>query len=362
MDDDVTFDQPITFNTLTHVTSLQNTQNILQEDFKMQVVGDYSCVNKLTDSNGRYHPLYSTPFFWAAPDKHDTTTAIRYGNVGFSLKSLEILNKLRFYYVEFLDYVTKTAARIMLTNKDYDHLLRRFNPLDESMEGKVPVLFKDGEWLRSTSFYNVNNDEILLDIEFLLDVVPQQHTVYCKYVKCFDPRPIIAAHGRKCGAVSVYNGNLDIFRLISLFARYQGLNCYEFRSPAFMGELILVIQSVSCTNNFIMDESIDFIADHNNSYKKADYVFCEIDLGKAFDMQEIQPRDMKNVQALDFLYQHFGTLPNLQTLLNVLTKGISNMKSEKTVKEVFHVFFQCFLSSGAKQLVKKDLVNFLCSL
>jgi len=124
MDDHVTFHQPTTFSTLTHVTSMENTEMILQEGFKMQVVGDYSCVNKLNDSRGSSHPLARIPFLWMAPDNHETTAAIRYGNVAFSLKQLSQLQNLRFYYVEFLDYVTKTAARIMVTNKNYDHLFR----------------------------------------------------------------------------------------------------------------------------------------------------------------------------------------------------------------------------------------------
>lgn len=364
MDNDITFEQPSAFNTLSHVTSLQNTQNILQEDFKMQVVGDYSCVNKLTDKQGCYHPLYSTPFFWMAPDNHDTTTAVRYGNVSFSLKSLEKLEQLKFYYVEFLDYVTKTAARIMLTTKDYDHLFNRFDPLNETMEAKVPILFKDKEWLRYTSFSNASNDEILLDVEFLLDVIPLQQAMYCKYVKCFDPRPIVTTYGRKCGAVLVYNGKLDIFRLISLLARFQGFYSYEFRSPSFTGELIFAIQAVSCTNEFIMDEDLDVAAiDHRNSAcKKADIVLSEIDFGKAFDMQEIQTADWQNIQILDFIFQRSGTLPNVQTMLNVLTKAISKMESEKTFGQIFTVFFRCFLSSGAKQRVKKHLVNVLCGL
>lgn len=362
MDDHVTFDQPITFNTLTHVTSLENTHNILQENFNMQVVGDYSCVNKLIDSNGRHHPLCFTPFFWMAPDNHGTTTAIRYGNVAFSLKNLEILKQFNFYYVEFLDYVTKTAARIMLTRKNYDQQLKRFEPFNEVMEGKIPVLFKNGEWMCYKCLSNVTNDSIPLDIEFLLDDLPQQNNVYCKYVKCFDPRPIITTHGWKCGAVSVYNGNLDIFRLISLFTRYQGLNCYEFRSPTFMGEIILIIQAVPCTNDFVADGNIGCFTDCNHNCEKPDHVLCKMDLGKAFDMQEIQPMDWASVQKLDFLYQHSGTLPNTQTLLNVLVKGVAAMKSEKTVGEVLSIFFQCFISSGAKQSVKKYLLNVLCSL
>lgn len=364
MDDHVTYHQPTTFSTLTHVTSMENTEIILQEGFKMQVVGDYSCVNKLNDSRGSVHPLARIPFLWMAPDNHETTSAIRYGNVAFSLKELTQFQNLRFYYIEFLDYVTKTATRVMVTNKNYDHLFLRFDPNDATQAGKIPVMYNGNEWIRYTSFSNKRNDRILLDVEFLLDFTPSPEGVYCRYVKCFDPRPIVTPYGKVRGAVKVYNGNLDVLRLLCLLVRYQGLNTYELHSNTFITELVSTIQSIRCRDDFVQDYGFDELVENHDdcNFLKADCVFARIDFGKVFDTKEYSELEWRNVQILDFIYHGSGSIPNTQTMLNVLHKAIKRMKSEKTMAEVFALFFRCFLSSGAKKQVKKAFINMLLSL
>ena len=365
MEEQVVFHQPTNFDTLTHVTSLENAEVILQEGLKMQVVGDYSCVNKLKDKRGCAHPLIRAPFLWMAPDTHDTSAAIRYGNVAFSFKNLSKLQHLNFYYVEFLDYVTKTAARIMITRKNYDHLFRKFDPTDEAQHGKNPVMFNGTEWIRFTSFSNSRNDEILLDVEFLFDVTPLQSELYCSYVKCYDPKPIVNPYGKVRGSVKVYNGNMDVIRLIVLLARYQGWNRYELRSNRFVTDLISSIQGIRSTDHFLPEHCIDdvlLMREDSRGCQKPDHILTEIDFGKIFDVKKYSPNDWKCVQMLDLLFSDGGCMPNTQTMTNVLCKAVCGMKSERSITEVLNLFFRCFLSGDAKQVVKKVLINLLCTL
>ena len=61
----------------------------------------------------------------------------RYGNVGFSFKSLNrklcvegrIREGLNFYFIEVIEYKTQTACRILITNQDYPQL-KKINPLE----------------------------------------------------------------------------------------------------------------------------------------------------------------------------------------------------------------------------------------
>ena len=364
MDEHVTFHQPTNFDTLTHVTSMENAEVILQEGLKMHLVGDYSCVNKLKDKRHSVHPLIKTSFLWMAPDTHDTTSAIRYGNVAFSLKNLVKLEKLNFYYVEFLDYVTKTAARIMITDKNYDHQFRRFDPTDEAQHGKNPVMFNGIEWVRFTSFSNSRNDEMLLDVEFLLDFIPLQKELNCSYVKCYDPKPIVTPYGKIRGSVRVFNGSMDVIRLIALLARYQGWNNYELRSNPFVTDLISAIQGIRSSDHFLPEHFIDdlLLMQEDGVCRKPDRLLTEIDFRRIFDEKEYSPNDWKCVQMLDLLFSHDSSVPNTQTIINILCKAVSDMKSERSVSDVLNLFFKCFLSGEAKRIVKKMLINMMCTL
>lgn len=362
MDETVSFKEPISFDTLTHVTSLENTEQILQEGLKMQLVGDYSSVNKLKDKQGTAHPLLDTPFIWMAPDTHHTNTAIRYGNVAFSLKNLSKLEQFKFYYIEFLDYVTKTAARIVITRKNWDHLLCRFDPTDESQYGKIPVIFNGSEWMRFSSFSNSRrNKEATLDVEFLLDVTPPEHDLCCSYVKCYNPKPIVTLHGKVRGSVKVYNGNLDVIRLVVLLARYQGFNRFELHQNTFLTDLISTMQSIRCSDHFLPENFLDE-QENRITYAKPNHILGEIDFAGIFDVKEFGVNDWKRVQMLDVLFCENGCMPNTQTMLNVLSKAIGQMKSERSTREVFNLFFKTFLSSSAKRLARKSLINLLCTL
>jgi len=362
--DKANYHESINFNTLTHVTSLENAEAILQEGLKMHTVGvNYSCITKAKDKRGNPHPLMKTPVLFMATDNQETTTAIRYGNVAFSLKNLSRLKKLKFYYVEFVDYMSKVGVRVLLTTKDYDHLFVRFDPMDEKQHDTIPFFYDGAEWSRHTQLSKSRNgDKIQLDVELILDFVPPQCEMCCRYVKCYDPKPFFTASGKLHGNVKVHNGSMDVLRLIALLARYQGYNCFQFRSNAFVHELISALQRMDYRDDFLPEHSIDELMCLDEKDMKPDFLLSQIDFGKVFDTKEFSAKHWKKVQILDFVYHQSSALPNVQTLLNVLNKGVGSMQSEKTAKETLTLFLHTFLSGRAKRNIKRMLVNLICSL
>lgn len=77
---DVKFRDADVFDTLSHVTMIENTEKILQEGLKLQKVDDYSCVNKCNDDRGFHHPLQNVLFLWVGADKLQNFNVTRYGN------------------------------------------------------------------------------------------------------------------------------------------------------------------------------------------------------------------------------------------------------------------------------------------
>lgn len=277
--------------------------------------------------------------------------------------NLEFLQDMRFYYVEFLDYVSKSAVRIMVTKRNYDDVFRRFDPFDEEQEGKVPCLYKNGEWIKYLAFSNSREKNILLDVEFVLDSLPSQDLLYCSFVNCTDPRKMITPDGRSLGSISVYNNETDILRLITLLVRYQGF--YQFVYPRLeqIGLLISIVQNISCQDSCLDDRETNTLPSSENlDVWKADRVLSGIEFCVAFDVSRVNEQGHFSIHILDVLFNESDSLPNGHCMLNAICKGIKYMTAERSLKDVFETFFQYFLSKQAKFKVKRVLVNLFCSI
>lgn len=363
LEPDVKFHDADVFDTLSHVTMIENTEKILQEGLKLQKVDDYSCVNKCNDDRGFHHPLQNVLFLWVGADKLQNFYVTRYGNVRFSMKNLEFLQDMRFYYVEFLDYVSKSAVRIMVTKRNYDDVFRRFDPFDEEQEGKVPCLYKNGEWIKYLALSNSRKKNILLDVEFVLDSFPSQDLLYCTFVNCTDPRKMITPDGRSLGSISVYNNETDILRLITLLVRYQGFHQFVYPRLEQIGLLISIVQNISCQDSCLDDRETNTLPSSENlDVWKADRVLSGIEFCVAFDVSRVNEQDHFSIHMLDVLFNESDSLSNGHCMLNAICKGIKYMTAERSLKDVFETFFQYFLSKQAKFKVKRVLVNLFSSI
>ena len=135
------------FDTLSHVTTLENASSILQYGFKPRPVNDSSVVNPTYDlmdvKTGNkitprpLHPIGSSRVLWYGPCKFSQLqtpeyTVERYGNILFSMSSLDGYEGIRrsglkFYFIEVIEYLTTSACRILVSNKVYPSL-KRYDP------------------------------------------------------------------------------------------------------------------------------------------------------------------------------------------------------------------------------------------
>ena len=148
------------FDTLLHVTNWHNVVSILKEGFEPRPVRSNSIVNsktELLDDDTKnpidprpLHPLGESKVMWyglgnTGELRNPGYTALRYGNVAFSMKSLRgyeglIRHDMKFYFIEVIEYVKKSACRILVSIKVYDQL-RHFDPTKRGN----PLYFDGGQ-------------------------------------------------------------------------------------------------------------------------------------------------------------------------------------------------------------------------
>nr|XP_022319003.1 uncharacterized protein LOC111121842 isoform X2 [Crassostrea virginica] len=167
------------FDTLSHITTLENASSILQYGFKPRPVNDSSVVNPTYDlmdvKTGNkitprpLHPIGSSRVLWYGPCKFSQLqtpeyTVERYGNILFSMRSLDgyegiIRDGLNFYFIEVIEYMKSSACRILVSHKDYPSL-KRYDPYTIGGPLYIKKLIKGAHYITCVNS-NVTMEESL---------------------------------------------------------------------------------------------------------------------------------------------------------------------------------------------------------
>ncbi|PSK91583.1 hypothetical protein [Taibaiella chishuiensis] len=150
---------------LYHVAHLKTAVRILEDGkIKQSLIYDKSKLNK-----DRILVCWLSPNFWA--------NGSRYGNISFEFEFAPLVKHKNYYWVESINY-TPDACRILITEKDYDGILERYDPTD----GKGPWFFDKAS---NTHYWN---GKYCLEFMFEQDM-SLRHAIEIDFVK---------HHGRYC--------------------------------------------------------------------------------------------------------------------------------------------------------------------
>ena len=195
------------FDTLLHVTTCKNAALILKTGFRPTSVRSNSVVNSETELLVKMesieprplHPLRESKVIWYGAGntsdlRNPEFTVVRYGNVVFSMQRLDGFEGifrigLKFYFIEVIEYVKKSACRILVSHRDYP-LLRPFDPelIGSPLYIKRGQLYYNSLLKRSDGIICENDLEIMkeeTDYRFQKDYDLNHCVSFCK---CTDER------------------------------------------------------------------------------------------------------------------------------------------------------------------------------
>ena len=306
--DDAEFSTPMKFETLSHVTTFENAENILmQRELRSHRINDYSCVTKFRHNT--VHPLYSRKGLWVTPDTYSTIVMEKYGNIRFYTNNLEFLKNLNCYIFEYLDDGDGTTCRVLVTNQTYPEL----RPLDINSERNGPIYLdpKTNQFVKYKLFKRRHWPQYEhCDIEVFLEI-PEPVNTLISYVQCQNPKTVIKNEQLNAGTIEGFSDEIGEIKY-ALF-RYR----HRFNSSFFINPLdphcqsaILTIKNVELTSQWYPLERKKYF--HSNNCDKLIKSLC---FTRSFCNGEIMAEDEAVIEDLDFAFNESGEVRRIMVLV-----------------------------------------------